>query len=66
VNLLLVSRRWLVVAGARVVGRGLHQFGFGQGLDVLGGKPEHTDPTGNVLYRLLTHIGKGERQLSLI
>jgi len=63
VNLLFVSRWWLVVAGARLKRRGLHPFGFGQSLDVLRGKPEHTDRTGNVLYRLLAHIGKGERQL---
>src|SRR5947209_7516560 len=64
-NLLLVTRLRRTARGARLIGRRLRQFRFRQRSDVLHAEAEDADRPGNILYRLLAQIGKGERQLVL-
>ena len=66
VNLLLVSRRWLVVVGVRLMGRGLQEFGFGQSLDVLRASP-NTPTAREMFFTACSPISaKASDSLSLI
>src|SRR5208282_3782186 len=63
VNLLLVTRLRLTGRGIRLIDCGSRSLWLRQRFNLFRGEPKDADRTGNVFYRLLPQIGKGERQL---
>jgi hypothetical protein len=64
VNVLLITRCGLFSNGVRLVGCWLRQRELGQGLDVVRGKPEHSDGIGDILDGLFAQIGERKRRLA--
>src|ERR1700693_753496 len=62
-NLLLVGWPGPMNVGCWLISHGLSEFGLRQRFDLFGGKPKDANGTGDVFYRLLSQIGKSERQL---